>query len=125
MQKPFTVRREVASGREVRVAGDMEGISPSGEPSICCSYGMLYAAGYADNRWKSEKSPVPFLARDRHGLSEIRFDGSPPKLLYGIEQFLNEYPDRQRLLAAGALPKARLDKVEGLTLMIYRVRWSR
>ncbi len=125
MQQPFAVRRELATGQEVRVPGDLEGIPPSGEPGLSCSHGMLYAAGYGDGKWKPSESPVPFLDRDRHGLSEICFDDRPGRLLRSTRQCLDEHPDRDRFLAAEAELQSRLGADEGLTLMIYCVRWNR
>lgn len=122
---PETVRRELATGRETRVSGDLEGIPPSGEPGFSCSHGMLYAAGYGDGRFKPEESPVPFLARDRHGISQIRFDGTGERLALSTQDILDHHPDRERILEAERGLKSRLGQEEGLTLMTYCVRWNR
>mgnify|MGYP006421935391 CR=1 FL=1 len=125
LQEPFTVRRELVTGAEVLVAGDLEGIPPSGEPGLSCGHGLLYAAGYGDGKWKPEKAPVPFLQRDRHGISEISFDPPGEKLVLSTQQILDHHPDRERLLEAEAELKSRLGPDEGLTLMTYCVRWNR
>lgn len=122
---PQIVRRELASGREVRVDGDMEGVPPSGEPGISCSHGLLYAAGYGDGVYKPHEAPVPFQQRDRHGMSLITFDPPGQKLVLSTQQVLDQHPDRDRLLAADHEVKQRLGRDEGLTLMVYCVRWNR
>jgi len=125
LQHPETVRRELATGHEVCVGGDLEGIPPSGEPGFSCSHGMLYAAGYGDGRFKPEESPVPFLARDRHGISRIRFDQPGEDLALSTQDILDRHPDRARILDAEKELKSRLGAREGLTLMTYCVRWNR
>jgi hypothetical protein len=108
LPQPCTMRRELATGAEVRVSGDLEGIPPSGEPGLSCSHGLLYAAGYGDGKWKPEMAPVPFLERSRHGISEICFDPPAEKLVLSTQQILNRHPDRERLLAAEKDLQARL-----------------
>ena len=125
MQHPETVRRELATGAEVRVAGDMEGIPCSGEPGISCLHGLLYAAGYGDGRWKPEQAPVPFLERKHHGMSLLRFDPPSESLCLSTQDVLDRHPDRDRILAAEKDLQSRLGAHEGLTLMIYCVRWNR
>lgn len=124
--EPFTIRRELATGKEVRVPGDVEGFPPSGDPAISCSHGLLYAAGYGDGRWKPEQAPVPFLQRDQHGMSKIIFeDGGRSELILSTQAILDQHPDRKRILQAEETLKARLGNDEGLTLMTYCVRWNR
>ncbi|MCF7837299.1 MAG: hypothetical protein K9N49_01590 [Candidatus Marinimicrobia bacterium] len=125
LQAPITVRRELATGAEIRLAGDLEGIPPSGEPGISCSHGLLYAAGYGDNKWKPDEAPVPFLERRRHGMSEVRFDPPAEKLILSTQDILDRHPERDRLLAAEKDLQGRLGAQEGLTLMTYCVRWNR
>lgn len=125
LRQPATVRRELASGREVRVDGELEGMPASGEPGISGSHSMLYAAGYGDNTWRPELASVPFLERDRHGLWEISFAGGGESLVLSTRAVLDAHPDRQRLLEAEADLKSRLGPDEGLTLMLYCVRWNR
>jgi len=123
--KPETVRREVGSGAELRVEGDLEGVPPNGEPGISCSHGLLYAAGYGDGKFKPDQAPVPFLERTHHGMSEIRFDPPCEKLILSTQDVLDKHPDRDHLLAAEKELKSRLGADEGLTLMTYCVRWNR
>lgn len=125
MMLPETVRRELATGTEVSVSGDLEGLPPSGEPGFSCSHGLLYAAGYGDGKWKPEEAPVPFLARRRHGLSLLSFDPPAETLRLSTQEVLDRHPDRDRILAAEKELQSRLGADEGLTLMIYCVRWNR
>jgi hypothetical protein len=125
IREPQTVRREVSTGIEVRVPGDLEGIPPSGEPGISCGHGLLYAAGYGDDQWKPWLAPVPFEERDRHGISEMRFDPPSSRLFLSTQEILDWHPDRARILRAEEERKARLGADEFLTLMTYCVRWNR
>jgi hypothetical protein len=125
MMQPKTVRRELATGAEVRVTGDLEGLPPSGEPGLSCSHGLLYAAGYGDGKWKPEQAPVPFLERRRHGLSLLSFHPPAETLRFSTQDVLDQHPDRDRILAAEKEMQSRLGTSEGLTLMIYCVRWNR
>jgi hypothetical protein len=125
LQRPATRRHELASGVEVELEGDMEGSCPAGEPGLSCWHGMLYAAGYGDGIYKPQDSPVPFQARDRHGLSRVHFDQRSVRLLLSTEQILASHPQRDRLLEADREVRRRLGRDEGLTLMTYCVRWNR
>lgn len=123
--EPYTTRRELATGQEIRIAGDLEGIPPSGEPALSCSHGLLYAAGYGDGKWKPEQAPVPFLNRDQHGISQITFDPPAEELVLSTRQILDRHPQRDRILQAEQELKQRLGPDEGLTLMTYCIRWNR
>src|SRR5690606_6740429 len=94
LMDPWVVRHELATGEEVRLEGDMEGISPSGEPGISCSHSLLYAAGYGDGKFKPEQAMVPFLERDRHGVSRVSFDPPRSDLVLSTQQILDSHPDR-------------------------------
>lgn len=124
MQRPEAVRRNLATGEEVRVHGDLEGIPPSGEPGISCSHGLLYAAGYGDGKWKPEVAPVPFLDRDKHGISTLDFSLQREALVLSTQEILDRHPDPARLLQAETELQVRLGAEEGLTLMTYCVRWN-
>jgi hypothetical protein len=123
--RPCLVRHHLPTGGEESLPGEMEGSPPSGEPILSCSHSMLYAAGYGDNQFKPEKSPVPFLARESHGISRVTFDPPRSELALSTEQILEIHPDRDRILKADREMKARLGPAEGLTLMTYCVRWNR
>ncbi len=125
LMTPRVVRRELASGREVAVDGDLEGIPPTGEPGLSASHGLLYAAGYGDGRYQPDQAPVPFRARDRHGISRLTFDPPGEALTLTTADVLARHPDRERLLVADREVAARLGPGEGLTLMLYCVRWNR
>lgn len=124
LRAPITIRRELATGDEVAVDADLEGFPPSGEPAFSCSHGLLYAAGYGDDRWKPDEAPVPFLERDRHGLSRVSFEPPKHELVFSTNEILERHPDRERVLEAEKEIRARLGDREGLTLMTYCVRWS-
>ncbi len=121
---PKVVRRELATGHEIVIDGDMEGCPPSGEPAVSCPHGMLYAAGYGDGKYKPAESPVPFQQRDRHGMSLIQFDPPSEQLVLSTQQILDLHPNRDRLLEADREIRSRLGTDEGLTLMTYCVRWN-
>ncbi|MFW6293680.1 MAG: hypothetical protein ACOC7V_15345, partial [Spirochaetota bacterium] len=124
MMRPTVVRRELSTGEQVTVEGDMEGLPPSGEPGVSCSHGLLYAAGYGDGRYKPDQAPIPFQARDRHGISVVSFDPPKHELVLSTQQVLELHPDRDRILEAEREIKQRLGPEEGLTLMTYCVRWN-
>ena len=125
LKEPWIVRRELATGREVHVEGDMEGIPPSGEPGLSCSHSLLYAAGYGTGRYAPEDAVVPFQARDRHGISEVAFEPEPrSRLVLSTAEILERHPQRDLLLKADREVRDRLGPGEGLTLMTYALRWS-
>ncbi len=122
IEHPRTVRRERATGREVVVEADIEGMPPDGEPGLSCAHGMLYAAGYGDGRYRPEASPFPFEARDCHGIFEVSFDPPRARLALSTAEILERHPSRDRILAAER--DRRRGGGDGLTLMTYAVRWS-
>ncbi len=125
MIKPKVVKRHLATGRETVLNGDVEGAPPSGEPAISCSHGLLYAAGYGDGKYKPHEAPVPFQARDQHGMSLVTFDPPSEKLVLSTQEILERHPHRDRIMMADREVKERLGPSEGLTLMTYCVRWNR
>jgi hypothetical protein len=125
LQQPQVIRRELATGRELAIAGDMEGVPPSGEPGFSCSHGLLYAAGYGDGMFKPDQAPVPFLARDRHGISRVGFDPPREDLVLTTQDILDRHPQRDRLLDTDREVRHRFGPGKGLTLMTYCVRWNR
>ncbi len=125
LDQPLIRRRELTTGRETSVAGDMEGAPPSGEPIFSGLLGMLYASGYGDGVYKPDRAPVPFQARDRHGIFEYTLDPAASRLRLSVAELLERNPQRDRLLAADREVKARLGADDGLTLMAYCVRWNR
>jgi hypothetical protein len=118
-------RHDLQTGSDITMDGDMEGLPPSGEPGVSCSHAMLYAAGYGDRVYHPDQTPVPFQARDEHGISLLHFDPQSEKLIYTTQQMLDEHPCRDQLLAADREVKSRLGQDDGLTLMLYCVRWNR
>ncbi len=124
LTEPRIVKRELSTGKEIIVKGDMEGMPSSGEPGISCSHGLLYAAGYGDGLYKPEKAPVPFQERDQHGMSIVGFSPPREKLVLSTAEILKNHPQHDRILAADKEIKARLGDKEGLTLMTYCVRWN-
>ena len=125
LKEPRIVRRELSTGTELEVEGDMEGLPPSGEPGLSCSHGLLYAAGYGTGVFDPDEAPVPFQARDRHGISEIVFDPEPAsRLVLSTAEILERHPQRDLLLKADREMKAKFGADDGLTLMTYCIRWS-
>lgn len=125
LASPLIRRRDLSAGRELEISGDMEGAPPSGEPIFSALLGMLYAAGYGDGRFKPDRAPVPFQARDRHGIFAHTFEPATSRLALSTQQILDRHPLRDRILAADRELKARLGPDDGLTLMTYCVRWNR
>ena len=125
LDRPLIRRRDLATGKEIQIEGDMEGSPPFGEPILSGLLGMLYAAGYGDGRYKPDRAPVPFQSRDRHGLFAYTLEPSTACLRFSVADILARHPQRERILAADRELAARLGTGEGLTLMIYCVRWNR
>lgn len=121
---PAIVRRELASGQEVVIEGDAEGAPPDGEPLVSGLMGMLYAAGFGSGRYRPEAAPVPFQARDRHGLFEYTFDPPARALRLNVAEIMARHPKRDDILKADREIKRRLGAGDGLTLMAYCVRWN-
>jgi hypothetical protein len=121
---PTITRRELATGSELTMPGDMEGAPPDGEPIISGLMGMLYAAGYGEGKYQPERAPIPFARRDRHGLFAYTFEPSSSRLCLSVGDVLERHPQRDLLLAEDQAVRARLGPVEGLTLMAYCVRWN-
>lgn len=124
--EPSVTRYELSSRKSITVAGDMEGIPPSGEPGFACDHGLLYAAGYGDSeeRYRPEMAIVPFQQRDRHGISLIDFTTATSRLRLSTAQILEMHPNRDQLLAEDRRMAQALGPGEGLTLMTYCVRWN-
>jgi hypothetical protein len=102
----------------------MEGAPPDGEPLLSGLMGMLYAAGYGEGKYQPERAPAPFQARQEHGLFEYTFEPPAQRLRLSVAEALERHPQRDRLLAADREVRARLGPGEGLTLMLYCVRWN-
>ncbi len=124
MIEPHIIKRDLANGNQTTVEGDLEGLPLAGEPYLSASHGLLYAAGYGDGQYKPDQAPMPFQARDRHGLSTITFTPPASTLTLSTQAILDLHPDRDRLMAADREIKVRLGSDDGLTLMTYCVRWN-
>ena len=118
LQRPQVVRRELATGTEAVLDGDLEGAPPGDALLLSGLLGMLHAAGAGDGVYRADASPVPFGKRDQHGLFAHDFDAGRSELVLTVQQVLDEHPARDRLLAADR------DQPSGLSLMTYCVRWS-
>lgn len=116
-QAPIVIKRDLASGNEIRVEGNLEGISPLGEPGLSGGHGMLYAAGYGGGGYQPSHSPVPFEARNQHGLLELNVDPPSSRICLSTEEILNAHPEVEKLRALDGEHHA-------LTLMTYCVRWA-
>ena len=124
MKTPRICRYEVATGETVAMEGDMEGAPPTGEPIISGFLGMLYAAGYGDGRYHPENAPIPFAARDAHGLFRFSVKDGTRELALSVDQILAMHPERDKILAAEQKFIEETGNREGFTLMAYCVRWS-
>jgi hypothetical protein len=124
LKEPRIGRRDLSTGTDIFVEGDMEGAPPTGEPIISGLLGMLYAAGYGDRRYKPEAAPVPFQARDRHGIFEYGLDPPGQRLRLSVAEIFRHNIDRARIQASDEEIKRHLGPDDGLTLMAYCVRWS-
>lgn len=124
LSQPQIVRRELATGTEIRVGGDAEGAPPDGEPIVSGLMGMLYAAGYGTGVYDVTGAPVPFQQRDQHGLFEYTFEPIASRLRLSVADVIEQHPQRDAILAADREVKSRLGAKDGLTLMAYCVRWS-
>lgn len=125
LKSPKTTRYHLDTDESIEIEGDMEGFPPQGEPALSCSHGMLYAAGYGGNHYNPDASPIPFQARNQHGISRITFDSPSKELILSTEAIFERHPLRDRILKADREIKKRLGQDEGLTLMTYCVRWNR
>ncbi len=125
LRQPRVARRELATGRTEVIEADLEGIPPTGEPGVSALHGLLYAAGYGDGEFRPEEAPVPFQARDRHGLSVVRFEPAETQLAISTAEMLERHPNRDRLREADRQLREKFGPGDGLTLMCYCVRWNR
>ncbi|MET3874531.1 hypothetical protein [Puniceicoccus vermicola] len=126
LRHPRTTRFDLLDRSSVTVGGDIEGIPPLGEPALSCEHGMLYAAGYGSGRYDESSSPVPFQAREQHGISRLSFSAEdPPRILLSTREILERHPMKDRILEEDRKIKKRLGSHDGLTLMTYCVRWNR
>ncbi len=119
---PAVTRRELATGKEIRMEGaDMEG-APTGDALITSGLlGMLYAAGYGDTCFHPEKAPIPFAQRDKHGLFTYDFETGKRELKLSVQQIKDSLNDPR----LDAWDREQLEKTGDLTtLMAYCLRWS-
>ena len=123
LDHPRIVRRDLDTGREVAIDGDMEGAPPFGEPILSGLLGMLYAAGYGKGVYRPDQAPVPFQARDEHGIFRYALEPAKRELALSVAEILESHPHRDRILEQDAEVRARLG--DGITLMAYCLRWSR
>lgn len=122
---PSVSRYDLVTGENKTITGvDLEGAPSFGEPIMGGLPGMLYGAGYGYGVYNPALCPVPFEERDKHGIFEFSFDGSAPKLRYSINDFLDFHPKRDELLAVDRELREKYNRVCGLTLMAYCVRFS-
>ncbi|MBW7453106.1 hypothetical protein ACFOLF_03525 [Paenibacillus sepulcri] len=124
LNQPLIVRRELKTGEERILEGDMEGVPPRGEPIISGLMGMLYAAGYGTGVYEPALSPVPFQRRGEHGLFRFSFDPDRASLVMSTDDILKKHPRLDRLMHSELELRQKLGDEEGLTLMCYCVRWN-
>ncbi len=121
---PKITRRELATGSVISLDGDMEGAPPDGEPLLSGLMGMLYAAGYGEGKYQPQRAPVPFQDRMKHGLFQYAFDPQERSLRLSVAEVVERHPRRDLLKAEDKAVRDRLGDGEGLTLMLYCVRWN-
>jgi|GEM_PF-702874 len=122
---PTVVKRELATGQEWSMEGDVEGAPPNGEPLISGLRGLLYAAGYGTGEYDPALAPIPFQQRNKHGLFNYSFQPNKRELLLSVADILEKHPQRHVIHAVDKDIQERLgDPNEGATLMSYCVRWS-
>ena len=124
LKEPSITRRELASGKEITLAGDAEGAPPDGEPIVSGLMGMLYAAGYGYGVYNPDIAPVPFENRDEHGLFEYDFDKRSCDLKLSINDIIAAHPESDKLMALDRELSEKNGTAAGLTLMTYCVRWT-
>lgn len=124
LKEPKIGKRDLATGTDSFIDGDMEGAPPTGEPILSGLLGMLYAAGYGDGIYKPAAAPVPFQERSQHGIFEHQFSPEQHRLRISVDQLVQYSPDRKRILASDHEIQSRLGPEDGLTLMAYCLRWS-
>ncbi len=120
---PRIAVHDLETGLDTVMDADMEGAPIYGEPVWYGLSGMYYASGYGDGRFHPEQSPVPFGARDEHGLFAAMPSTGEKKLVLSVNEVLERHPFRDRILEEDEKQKARTG--DGVTLMIYCARCSR
>lgn len=116
---PRVTFHDLTNGRDYTIEADMEGTPANSDRFMYGLSGMYYAAGYADGCYHPELSPIPFAARDRHGLFRESVKENTNELVISVERLLELHPRREELLKSDR-------KVDGgLTLMVYCVRYDR
>ncbi len=123
LQNPMIARYDLSTDTESLIPGDMEGAQPAGEPVFSGLMGMLYAAGYADSHYHPELAPVAFQDRHKHGIFEYCFSPQTTRLRLSVADMLARHPQRELLDKADAEIRRRLGPQDGLTLMLYCLRW--
>ena len=125
LTQPSVSRYDIEKKTSQTISGvDLEGAPSFGEPILGGLPGMLYGAGYGYNVYNPSLCPIPFEERDKHGIFEFSFDGSTPKLAYSVNDFLSFHPMRDELLKLDSELKNKYNRVCGLSLMAYCVRFS-
>lgn len=125
VKHPRVAVRELDTGREYIMDGDMEGAPYFGEPIFHGLHGMLYAAGYGDGHYYPEESPVPFQNRDEHGIFSTSPHTGKKELQLSVNDILKIHPDRIRIENEDMRLKEKYGDKSGLTLMAYCVRYTR
>ncbi|MBN2712258.1 MAG: hypothetical protein JXR97_07445 [Planctomycetes bacterium] len=125
LKQPQMVRHNLATGKEERLEGGMQGNPPHGEPIISGLLGMLYGAGYGTGVYNKDLFPVPIEQREKHGLFSYDFNRRSRELTLSVQQILEAHPDYERLCEEDVNMRKRLGDGEGLTLMLYCLRWNR
>ena len=124
LSQPTITRRHLASGQEITIDGDAEGVPPDGEPAVSALLGMLYAAGYGYGVYNPAIAPVPFEDRDNHGIFEYTFSPHSSKLRLSVNDIIAAHPRRDEFMKLDQELSRKNGTPAGLTLMAYCVRWN-
>ena len=118
MLHPRVTLYDITNGRDYTIDADMEG-TPSNSDRFMYGCRDVLRRGYADGCYHPELSPIPFAARDRHGLFRASVKENSNELVISVERLLDIHPRREELL------KSDLEVDGGLTLMVYCARYDR
>ncbi|WP_200837603.1 hypothetical protein [Ruania rhizosphaerae] len=120
---PRFFRRDLHTGAEDVVEGSMDGGTPNDGPLLSGLLGMLQASNHHGS-YHPDLSPVPIQERDAHGLFEYSLDPPSARLRLSAAEVLAQHPDGDRIREADEEARARLGADDGLTLLVFCVRWS-
>lgn len=128
LDRPRLVRRRLRTGHESVVEAETENMPPAGAPILSGLHSLMFAAEQHLARGDAggvDTGVIPIQARDRHGLFEFSFEPPVRRLRLSVAEVLAWHPHRDELLNAEQRAMRIPGIADGLTLMIYAVRWNR